>query len=409
MNKQEFLAELRKGLCGLPQDDIEERLTFYSEMIDDRIEEGLSEEEAVSAIGDVEEIVRQTAADIPLAKIAKERIRPKRQLKAWEIVLLALGSPIWLSLGIAAAAVILALYISLWALIISLWAIFASLVIGAVVSIPEFGLLDINDFTSERRVEAYLCTVLLQLIAEVKHERCIFGLSRRCHSSKPLTADLIAGFKDGDLVPAFCCTIRRGKTGNTGARDKYSLRIFNYRQIINQLSAGVGIGDAVDRIADRSFTGAALIAADTVDYLIYLAGLCFVGQIRVGEGSTCHDDKVSFLIAQHGLGHIDVVVAADGEHRNADGLLDGGGVLGVVHHRNKTRRDYSFLGSEHTLCAMQSVNACLFKHFCHDYCLRKFNAALNIVASIEAEENRKVGAYSLTDSGDDFKCKPHTV
>ena len=146
-----------------------------------------------------------------------------------------------------------------------------------------------------------------------------------------------------------------------------------------------------------------------MDYLIYLAGLCFVGQIRVGEGSTCHDDKVSFLIAQHGLGHIDVVVAADGEHRNADGLLDGGGVLGVVHHRNKTRCDYSFLGSEHTLCAMQSVNACLFKHFCHDYCLRKFNAALNIVASIEAEENREVGAYSLTDSGDDFKCKPHTV
>ncbi len=137
MNKQEFLAGLRKGLCGLPQDDIEERLSFYGEMIDGRIEEGLLEEEAVSEIGDVEEIVRQTAAEIPLAKIAKERIRPKRRLKAWEIVLLTLGSPIWLSLGIAAAAVILALYISIWALIFSLWAIFASLVAGAVVSIPE--------------------------------------------------------------------------------------------------------------------------------------------------------------------------------------------------------------------------------------------------------------------------------
>ena len=49
MGKQEFLAQLRKGLQGLPQEDIEERLTFYSEMIDDRMEEGLSEEEAVSA------------------------------------------------------------------------------------------------------------------------------------------------------------------------------------------------------------------------------------------------------------------------------------------------------------------------------------------------------------------------
>jgi len=126
MSKQEFLAQLRKGLSGLPQDDIEERLTFYSEMIEDRKEEGLSEEEAVSAVGTVDEIVTQVVAETPFAKIAKERIKSKRRLSAGEIVLLALGSPVWLSLGIAAFAVILSLYISLWAVIISLWAVFAS-------------------------------------------------------------------------------------------------------------------------------------------------------------------------------------------------------------------------------------------------------------------------------------------
>lgn len=129
MSKQEFLVRLRKGLSGLPQDDIEERLMFYSEMIEDQMEEGLSEEEAVSAVGSVDEIAAQVVADIPLAKIAKERIKPKRRLSAGEIVLLALGSPIWLSLGIAAFAVILSLYISLWAVIISLWAVFASLAV----------------------------------------------------------------------------------------------------------------------------------------------------------------------------------------------------------------------------------------------------------------------------------------
>ncbi len=126
MSKQEFLAQLRKGLSGLPQDDIEERLIFYSEMIEDRKEEGLSEEEAVSAVGTVDEIVTQVVAETPFAKIAKERIKSKRRLSAGEIVLLALGSPVWLSLGIAAFAVILSLYISLWAVIISLWAVFAS-------------------------------------------------------------------------------------------------------------------------------------------------------------------------------------------------------------------------------------------------------------------------------------------
>ena len=61
-------------------------------MLDDQMEEGLSEEEAVAAVGPVDEIVRQIIADTPLAKLAKERMRPRRQLKAWEIVLLVLGS-----------------------------------------------------------------------------------------------------------------------------------------------------------------------------------------------------------------------------------------------------------------------------------------------------------------------------
>lgn len=126
MTKQEFLAHLRKGLSGLPQDDIEERLIFYSEMIEDQMEEGLSEEEAVLAVGSVEEIVAQVVAETPLAKIAKERIKPKRRLTPGEIVLLVLGSPIWFSLIVAAFAVILALYVSLWAVIISLWAVFIS-------------------------------------------------------------------------------------------------------------------------------------------------------------------------------------------------------------------------------------------------------------------------------------------
>ena len=135
MNKQEFLAQLRKGLSGLPQDDIEERLAFYDEMIDDRMEDGLSEDEAVSAAGGVEDIVRLAVADIPLAKVVKERIKPKRRLKAWERVLLALGSPIWLSLGIAALAVIFAVYASIWAVVVSLWAVFGALAVCALGSV----------------------------------------------------------------------------------------------------------------------------------------------------------------------------------------------------------------------------------------------------------------------------------
>ena len=135
MNKQEFLAQLRKGLSGLPKDDIEERLTFYSEMVDDRMEDGIPEDTAVREIGTVDELVSQIIADIPLGKLVKEKVTPKRRLKAWEIVLLVLGSPIWLPLLIAVFAVIISLYVVLWSVIIVLWAVFASIAVGGLAGI----------------------------------------------------------------------------------------------------------------------------------------------------------------------------------------------------------------------------------------------------------------------------------
>ena len=91
------------------------------------MEEGLSEDEAVSAIGTVDKIVEEIIGEIPLSKIAKEKIKPKRRMKAWEVVLLILGSPLWISLILAAFAVVLAVYASLWSVIVSLWAVFASI------------------------------------------------------------------------------------------------------------------------------------------------------------------------------------------------------------------------------------------------------------------------------------------
>ena len=125
MRKEEFLEKLREQLSGLSQEDILERLNFYSEMIDDHMEEGLTEEEAVQAVGCIEEI----AADVDRTK---QSDTPRKQWKAWEIVLLAVGCPVWLSLLIAALAVAFSLYISLWSVIISLWAVFGSLAACAV-------------------------------------------------------------------------------------------------------------------------------------------------------------------------------------------------------------------------------------------------------------------------------------
>lgn len=126
MTKLNFLFELHERLSDLPQNEVEERLTFYLEMIEDRMEEGLLEEDAVAAVGSIDEIAAQIISEISSAA-AKEEVKPKRkQRKAWEIVLLVLGAPLWIALLIAAFSVVLSLYISLWAVIISLWAVFAA-------------------------------------------------------------------------------------------------------------------------------------------------------------------------------------------------------------------------------------------------------------------------------------------
>lgn len=141
MNKQEFLSELEAALGGLPKDDIAERIDFYSEIIDDKIEEGLTEEEAVSTVGPIDEIASQILADIPLSKLAREKIKSKkRKLSTLEIVLLVLGAPIWLSLLLSAFAVVLSIYVTIWALIAALWAVMCALV-GAGVGVFVGGII----------------------------------------------------------------------------------------------------------------------------------------------------------------------------------------------------------------------------------------------------------------------------
>ena len=127
MNKLKFVLELQEKLSFLSADDIEKSVEYYSEIIDDYIEDGLPEDEAVAALGDIDTIVSNILAETPISHIIKRRIKPQRKLGALEIILLILGSPIWISLGLAFLAVAISIYVSLWSVIISLWAVDLSL------------------------------------------------------------------------------------------------------------------------------------------------------------------------------------------------------------------------------------------------------------------------------------------
>ena len=132
MNKTDFLASLRKELNGVPEEEIVQRLSFYGEMIEDRMEEGMTEEDAVASLGSACQIAEQMIADIPLTKIVKQKLSSKRKRSSWEVALLALGFPIWGSLVLSAAAVAFSLYVSGLAVIVSLWAAAFSFGAGAI-------------------------------------------------------------------------------------------------------------------------------------------------------------------------------------------------------------------------------------------------------------------------------------
>lgn len=126
MNKYEFLAQLRKQLETIPEADARASVDYYAEMIDDRMEEGLSEEEAVAAVGDVKQIARNIFAETPVEQ------RQPRKISGWIVALLVLGAPVWLALLIAAAAVVFSVWVSLWSVVVSLYAVAVSLGVSCV-------------------------------------------------------------------------------------------------------------------------------------------------------------------------------------------------------------------------------------------------------------------------------------
>lgn len=132
MNKQQFLTVIREKLVGLPKSDIDKSLDYYEEMIQDGIEDGLSEDEAVEALGPMEDIVSQILSETSLPKTIKANDKASKGFRVWEIILLILGSPIWLSLLLTALVLVLAFYIIIWSVIFSLYAANLAVAVSAI-------------------------------------------------------------------------------------------------------------------------------------------------------------------------------------------------------------------------------------------------------------------------------------
>ncbi|MBQ9113077.1 MAG: DUF1700 domain-containing protein [Clostridia bacterium] len=141
MTKQQFVLAVCERLGDLPQSVIDGSLDYYCEMIDDRMEEGATEEEAVAAMGTPEDIASQILMETPLPKLVKVKKESSRGLRRWEMVLLVIGSPLWIILLLAAAMIFISVYAVLWSAIVVLYSADLCLAAGAVSGFSAFVLL----------------------------------------------------------------------------------------------------------------------------------------------------------------------------------------------------------------------------------------------------------------------------
>lgn len=131
MNKQEFLNRLTAALSGLPQEEIRKTVEYYSEMIDDAVEDGRDEYEIIRGFDNVEKIAERVINETPIRKFVTEDVK-KRNISAGAIVLIIVGSPVWLPVLCAVFAVLMSVYITIWSVIISFFSIFAAFALSAV-------------------------------------------------------------------------------------------------------------------------------------------------------------------------------------------------------------------------------------------------------------------------------------
>lgn len=119
MKKDEFLSSLERLLRSLKREERNRFLSYYAEMIEDYMEDGCEEEDAVQRIGSPGEIAQEILSD--------RETQPARPTPTWMkigvIVLLILGSPLWGSLVLVAICCALVVVIMVMSAYVIIWCI----------------------------------------------------------------------------------------------------------------------------------------------------------------------------------------------------------------------------------------------------------------------------------------------
>ena len=124
MNKTQFCALLGNKLKPyLSPKEMYKTLNFFEEMIDDRIDEGLSEKEAVSQLGDINIIVDQILDEHNIGKKQTKlvwRFIPRKIPRVLGFIITVLLFPVWITIF----SLVTSLFIIVFIIVLSIIVIF---------------------------------------------------------------------------------------------------------------------------------------------------------------------------------------------------------------------------------------------------------------------------------------------
>ena len=132
--KREYLNQLSSALKPMKRAERKRSIAYFSEVIDDRMEDGSTEEQVVSGMEPVADAASRILAE------AQEHGTMKKQVSIWAIILIVLGFPVWFPLLAAVAILVITLYAVVWILIGTVFIISVSFALcGIIGALALFG------------------------------------------------------------------------------------------------------------------------------------------------------------------------------------------------------------------------------------------------------------------------------
>lgn len=139
MSKEEFLGSLNRLLKSLGKSEREKSLSYYNEIIDDYMEDGYTEEQAVEQIGNPGLIAQEILEE----QQSQMKAPMSRGTKVLVAVLLVLGFPLWGSLMLVGFCIVLSAVLLVLSAYIVIWCIplctGAASVAGLILSVVSMG------------------------------------------------------------------------------------------------------------------------------------------------------------------------------------------------------------------------------------------------------------------------------